>query len=102
MMLNKQILTELIKERIEEDACFDKPYPLKDTDDIHDFALVTYLGGVRIEENDILYFEMCAIVNTDGEEILEEINEWIDDKFTSYYGDPAFASASDYWNYRLG
>ena len=101
MIINKEILIEAIKEKLYDDACYDgeKPYRFKDVDDVHDTALFTKLD---IENYDIMYYEMLALLNTDGEEIIEEINDYIDEEFQTYYGDPAFSSAQDYWGYILG
>ena len=104
MLLNKQILTKAIKESITDDARYwgEKPSTLKNVDELHDEALTSSINNINIEEYDAMYYEMLSLLNTDGEEILEEINDFIDEEFQTYYGDPAFASAYDYWNYILG
>lgn len=105
MLLNKQILIEAIKEYITENAHYngEKPRELKDIDELHDVALFVQINdGITIEEYDAMYYEMLSLLNTDGEDILYEINDFIGDEFETYYGDPAFASAHDYWSYILG
>lgn len=104
MLLNKQILIEAIKENITEDVHYsgEEPKELKDIDELHDIALFVEINGITIEEYDEMYYEMVSLLNTDGEDILYEINEFIGDEFETYYGDPAFASAHDYWSYILG
>ena len=102
MLLNKQILIEAIKENIIDNYDGEKPRKLDDVDDLHDEALMARINGIYIEEYDAMYYEMVSLLNTDGEDILYEINDFIDEEFETYYGDPAFASAYDYWSYILG
>lgn len=102
MLLNKQILIEAIKKNITDNAYWSgEPKELKDIDELHDEALMAQINEIYIEEYDAMYYEMLSLLNTDGEDILYKINNFID-KFQTYYGDPAFTSASDYWNYILG
>lgn len=102
MLLNKQILIEAIKENIIDNYDGEKPRELDDVDDLHDEALMARINGIYIEEYDAMYYEMVSLLNTDGEDILYEINDFIDEEFETYYGDPAFASSYDYWSYILG
>ena len=102
MLLNKQILIEAIKENIIDNYDGEKPRKLDDVDDLHDEALMASINGIYIEEYDVMYYEMVSLLNTDGEDILYEINDFIGEEFETYYGDPAFASAYDYWSYILG
>ena len=104
MLLNKEILTCAIKEYIYDDCyCGEKPLKIKNIDELHDTAIMCNIGDDRIEEYDQMYNEMCCILNTDGKKIIDEINNYIDEEFQPcYMGEPAFASASDYWGYILG
>ena len=103
-MLNQEMLVEALKEYRYEDACCngEKPYPLETWEDVHDASIFVFIGDVRIEDHEILYGEMLSIINHNWEDIADEVNDYIDEECQSYYGDPAFASASDYWNYILG
>lgn len=104
MLLNKEILTCAIKEYIYDDCYYgEKQSKIKNIDELHDTAIMCYIGDDRIEEYDQMYNEMCCILNTDGKKIIDEINNHIDEEFQPcYMGEPAFASASDYWGYILG
>lgn len=100
MIINKEILIKAIKDRLQDEACYgEEPCKFRDIDDVHDTALFTKLG---VEDYDMMYYEMLALLNTDGEEIIDELNDYIDEEFQTYYGDPAFSSAQDYWGYILG
>lgn len=104
MLLNKEILTCAIKEYIYDDCCCgEKPLKIKNIDELHDTAIMCYIGDDRIEEYDQMYNEMCCILNTDGKKIIHEINNYIDEEFQPcYMGEPAFTNANDYWGYILG
>ena len=99
MILNKEILIELvIQQCVDEDFCKING----DTDYLHDVCLYIDIGGLNPEENVILYGELLSVINVDGKEIGYEIDEFFEEEYCTYYGDPAFASARDYWNYILG
>lgn len=103
MILNEEILIEAICDNLIEECDYEKPIKINgDIDYLHDLSLQITIGGLNVEENDIMYGEMLAIINENGDEIGESIDYFIDEEFTSYYGDPAFASARDYWGYILG
>lgn len=104
MEINKEILVKALKEYRYEDACHDgnKPSPLETWEDVHDACIYIFIDDVRIEEDDDLYEAMLNIINDDWEDIADEVNDYIDEECQPYYGDPAFSSASDYWNYILG
>ena len=104
MILNEEILIEAICNNLIEEYDYDEePMKIKqDIDYLHDLCLEITISGLNVEENDIMYGEMLSIINSDGDKIGAVIDEFIDEEFTSYYGDPAFASASDYWRYILG
>lgn len=103
-MLNKKILIETLKEVLFERACdnYEKPDPLDRWEEVHDECLFLTFNGIRVEDHPIMYGEMFSIVNKHWEEIADEVNDYMDDNCQPYYGDPAFASAHDYWSYILG
>jgi len=103
-MLNKEFLTEEICKIVYEDGCYDgeKPLHVDDFNDLHDIAIRIVIGDFYIEEYDMLYWEMCSLIEQETNYIIDCVNEFIDEEFQTYYGDPAFASASDYWGYILG
>ena len=104
MILNKEMLVKALKESIYEDACYDgeKPSPLESWEEVHDECIFLYFNGIRVEEHEIMYGEMLSIINSNWQEIADEVNDFIDEECQSYYGDPAFSSAADYWGYILG
>lgn len=103
-MLNKTFLIKELCEKIYDNACYDgeKPLELDNIDELHDDLLDIEVNGIAIEEYDALYWKMNSIINSDGKEMIDEINNFIDEEFQSYYLDPAFSSPSDYWGYILG
>lgn len=103
-MLNQEMLVEALQDSIYEDACYDgeKPSPLESWEDVHDASLCIVIGNLQIESHDIMYGEMLTIINAHWEEIADEVNDYMDEHCQSYYGDPAFSSASDYWGYIMG
>ena len=103
-MINKEFIIEEVCQEIYDDACYygDDPSPIRDIDEVHDIALGIHINNIPIEEYDAIYWEMCSVLQTDGNEIIGCINDFIDEECQSYYGDPAFSSAHDYWSYILG
>lgn len=103
-MLNKEFLTEEICKIVYEDGCYDgeKPSYVDCFNDLHDIAIRIVIGDFYIEEYDMLYWEMCSILEQETNYIIDCVNEFIDEEFQTYYGDPAFATAGDYWGYILG
>lgn len=103
-MLNKEFLTEEICKILYEECYYDgeKPSHIDNVNDLHDIAIRVIVGDFYIEEYDALYWEMCSLIEQETDYIINCINEFIDEKFQSHYGDPAFASARDYWGYILG
>lgn len=103
-MINKEFLTQEICRILYDEGCYDgeKPSYVKDTDELHDIAIHIVIGDFYIEEYDMLYWEMCSIIEQETNYIINCVNDFIDEEFQTYYGDPAFASASDYWGYILG
>ena len=79
--------------------CFER---IDNVNDLHDIAIYIAVGDSYIEEYDALYWEMCSLIEQETDYIINYVNEFIDEKFQSYYGDPAFASEGDYWGYILG
>lgn len=102
-MLNEECLIQGAFQVIYDNICDDgEKIHLYDISDLHDWLIDVTINGIRIEDYDALYWTMCNIIEMNGDEMIEEINAIIDDECQSYYGDPAFASASDYWGYILG
>lgn len=103
-MINKEFIIEEVCREIYDDACYygDDPSLIRDIDEVHDIALGVHINGIPIEEYDAIYWKMCSILQADGDEIIGCINDFIDEECQSYYGDPAFSSANDYWGYILG
>lgn len=105
-ILNKEFLVKQIKEIRYDKACYDgeKPSPINSWNELHDICVtkVSIPGLCDIESHDIAYGEMLAIINEDWEEIADEVNDFIDEECQSYYLDPAFSSAADYYSYRFG
>ena len=103
-MLNKEFLIKEICQNLYEDGCYygEKPSELDDINDLHDLGIDVKVNGIRIEEYDALYWEMCSIIEQESDYMIACINDFIDEEFQTYYGDPAFATAGDYWGYILG
>lgn len=103
-MLNKEFLTEEICKILYDESCYDgeKLSHIDNVNDLHDIAIRVIVGDFYIEEYDALYWEMCSLIEQETDYIINCVNEFIDEKFQSYYGDPAFASEEDYWGYILG
>lgn len=103
-MMNKEFLIKEICKNIYDKACFygEKPSYIRDINELHDVSMEVEVNGISIEEYDALYWEMCSIINENEEEMIEAINDFINEECQSYYGDPAFSSAGDYWRYILG
>ena len=103
-MLNKEFLTEEICKILYNECYYDgeKPSHIDNVNDLHDIAIRVIVGDFYIEEYDALYWEMCSLIEQETDYIIDCVNEFIDEKSQSYYGDPAFASAGDYWEYILG
>lgn len=99
----KEIILPQIIDKIWEDYCYDE-YDAReiDIDTLHDIMLQCKLFGKKIEDNDNLYYICNKVLDKFGEEMVDEVNCFIDEECQSYYLDPAFSSASDYWNYILG
>ena len=103
MILNKEFLIKKICEIIYDNTYDDEePSYMNDFEDLHDTSVYIKIGDSIIEEYDMLYWEMCSILNQETDDICDCVNDFIDEQFQSYYGDPAFASAKDYWGYILG
>ena len=102
--LNADILADIIENYIYDEYSYlgEDPNEIDDIDVLHDMALNGDVGGIRIEEYDKIYWDMVALLNSDGEDIMNEVNMFIGDECQSYYLDPAFSSARDYWSYILG
>ena len=100
----RNTITEQVQDMIYEDACDEggSPRLIEDKDELHDWALNCYIDGKRIETDDTLYKTMVIVIDEVGEEMIDDINYFIDEECQSYYLDPAFSSASDYWGYILG
>ena len=79
MILNKENLTQMALERIGElseyHGYIDIP---KDVDELHDVLLEATINNISIEEYDLLYNEMCNIINYDGIEIINDVETEID------------------------
>lgn len=103
-MLNKEFLIKEICKKIYDDACFygETPSYIDNIDELHDLSLDIEVNGISIEEYDTLYWAMCSIIEANKKEMIEEINDFINEKCQSYYGDPAFANANDYLGYKFG
>lgn len=102
-MLNKEILIKILCEYVEEEyADYGNIIEIDDIDELHDYLILQHINGIAIEDYDAMYWEMCAIIEAEGEDIIDEVNDYVDENCFSYYGDPAFASARDYWGYILG
>ena len=103
-MLNKEFLTKEICKILYDECCYDgdKSSYIDNINDLHDIAIRVMVGDSYIEEYDALYWEMCSLIEQETDYIINYVNEFIDEEFQSYYGDPAFASAGDYWGYILG
>lgn len=95
----KMFLLKELKDYMIED--YDVP-TLKDKDDLHDLLLQIYVGDSQIEEYDFIYYLVVTTINKHGDEMIDEIKNFIDENSTGYFGDPAFSSASDYWSYKMG
>ena len=102
--LNKEFLVQGIFDKIYEDSCFngERPGHIKYEEELHDIGISIKINNITIEEYDMLYWNMCSIIQVNLEEMIDEINSLIDEECVDYYGDPAFSSASDYWSYILG
>ena len=102
MILNKEIVIEGVIEVLDLN-CDERPKMLnEDLEYLYDLCLKIDIHGLNPEINSIMYGELLNILNLYGSEIAEEIDKFIEEEFYSYFGDPAFSSASDYWNYILG
>ncbi len=99
MILNKEILIELVVEQcVDGDFCAIDG----DVDYLHDVCMNVSIMGLNPEVNVIMYGELDSLLNRYGYDIGEEIDAIIEEEYVGYLGEPAFASASDYWNYILG
>lgn len=96
MILNKEILKELVI-----DLCVSgNLYKIDgDMDYLYDMCLDIDISGLNPETNVIMYGELCSLLNRYGYDIGEEIDNMIEE--SEYFGDPAFTSTNDYWNYIL-
>lgn len=103
-MLNKEFLTKEICKILYDECYYDdeKPSHIDNVNDLHDIAIRIIVGDFYIEEYDALYWEMCSLIEQETDYIINCVNKFVDEKFQSYYGDPAFASEGDYWGYILG
>lgn len=103
-MLNKEFLTKEICKILYDECCYggEKPLYIDNINDLHDMAIRVMVGDSYIEEYDALYWEMCSLIEQETDYIINYVNKFIDEEFQSYCGDPAFASAGDYWGYILG
>ena len=97
MILNKDFL---IKEMCEI-ICDETSSHIKHFNDIHDIGINIGIGDFCIEEYDMLYWEMYSILNQEIDYIINELNIFLNNN-QPYYGDPAFSSKHDYWEYILG
>ena len=102
MILNRDILIELIIEKEYDDICYGGSFYELSIDDIYDIALSCKIGGDKIEEYDMLYYEMLNLIEIHSQYIVDKVNDGLEELCESYYGDPAFSSANDYWSYILG
>ena len=104
MILNKEFLAKEMYRIVYDDEFYNVHVSyVNDEEDLHDIGIFIKIGDIPIDEYDMLYWEMCAIINQDSAYLINYINDSIDEDFdTTYYGDPAFSSAGDYWGYILG
>ena len=99
----KRYLVKELQEQIYEYCCdYDDTIKIDSWEELHDWALNVSLNGIKIEDDDELYEKMVKITKENAEEMIYDINDFIEEECQSYYGDPAFASAYDYWSYILG
>ena len=45
---------------------------------------------------------MLNLIEIHSQYIVDKVNDGLEELCESYYGDPAFSSANDYWSYILG
>lgn len=107
--MNKEILKDfLIKEifkHIYENifSYYDTiPSHLENEYDLNDWMLDVKIGDIKVEEYDMIYWIMYNTIKIYKNEMINAINNLIDKKCIRFYGDPAFSSARDYWEYKLG
>lgn len=85
--MNKQIITEATKQKIYQDYKYynEKTPPIKNINELHDITMCAEIGETTIEKHDYIYWKMVSIIETEGKEIIKEINNFIRKEMPNYY-----------------